>query len=122
MGGATHRALLTRASPAWRFAAIAGTIAAAWLLLSPASASPDVPSFPAADKLYHALLFASLGVAWGMATRRPAWTVFGGLVLFAAATEVAQLGIPGRSADVVDLLVDALGATASFVTGRRSPT
>lgn len=113
---------MRRAGPAWLAIAVVGTAAVAWLLLSPPDATPAAPTFPGADKLYHAAMFGALGVAWGLATRRRPLVVFVALAAFAVATELAQLPLPGRSADARDALADLLGATLVFATGRRSPT
>jgi VanZ family protein len=85
--------------------------------------SPDrSPSILSLDKLVHAGLFALCGllVLLGWLTSSGHWLrLFLLLLLFAALTEAAQYPIPGRSADVADLLADAAGAAAGIWWGLR---
>lgn len=78
------------------------------VLFAPASGVPTAP--PGTDKLVHLLVFALLAVT-GRAAGFRAWPLLGGLVAYAAASEVLQALLPiGRSGDVVDGLVDVGGA------------
>jgi VanZ family protein len=75
------------------------------------------------DKLAH--LFSYAGLAFllalvGLFRRRPSWaaygTVFAIVVLYGAADELAQIPVPGRSADLADWLADAMGATLGLAS------
>ena len=75
------------------------------------------------DKLNHALAF---GVLMALALRawRPAswralvWTA-AALLAYGAAIEVAQSFVPGRSAEALDLLADAVGLCAGAALWKR---
>jgi len=84
------------------------------------------------DKLAHAAVFAAItGLLWiGTAGRMPL-TVVGILVFVSALDELHQAGLPGRTADALDFLVDVCAGAAmigliSLVTParttRRSPS
>ncbi|MBP2369238.1 VanZ family protein [Pseudonocardia parietis] len=78
------------------------------VLFAPASGVPAAP--PGTDKLVHLALFALLAVT-GRAAGIRTWPLLGGLAAYAAASEVLQAVLPiGRSGDVLDGLVDVLGA------------
>lgn len=83
----------------------------------PGRAYPEV-TFAAADKLVHLGIYGVLGAllaraAWsnlrGTTGRQWAWST-GIATLYGATDELHQLFVPNRSADVRDLLADALGA------------
>jgi VanZ family protein len=92
---------------------------------------PDVDSLPGKDKLGHALAFGALAAAqfwalqafrWGAPRVRP-WS--GGLLstLTGGVLELVQTQLPSRSAELLDLVADAVGAfvvaacIATFVGG-----
>jgi VanZ family protein len=95
-------------------------LATYWLVLF---ASTHVPSrylgeIRIWDKLAHLVGYAGLAFLLalvGLFRRRPSWAAYAGLfaivVLYGAADELAQIPVPGRSAELVDWLADALGAT-----------
>lgn len=101
------------------------------LLLAPSSNLPNLPGWLSSavtawiDLAVHSLLFLVLGllverslaVLWPLGRSR-AWTLLGGL-LYACATELAQLLIPGRTASWGDLAADALGLSISILLLRR---
>lgn len=75
---------------------------------------PGGPGVPHLDKVVHFLLFFVLAASLHYAFRlRYRWSL---LVLFvyAIATEVIQHYIPGRGADVYDVVADMAGAVAFF--------
>lgn len=85
------------------------------------SAQPRVPEgpFPGADKWAHAITYATLAAAWLRALAGGRWEgVTAGRVAWAAIAAVAygvtdewhQAFVPGRSADAIDLVADAVGA------------
>ncbi|WP_370588686.1 VanZ family protein [Pseudonocardia sp. C8] len=92
------------------------------VLFAPASGVPTAP--PGTDKVVHLLVFALLGLT-GCAAGFRVWPLVGGLVGYAAASEVLQALLPiGRTGDVVDGLVDVTGAAlglgvAAIVARRR---
>ena len=65
------------------------------------------------DKLAHALTFAIIGAATGLASGRRGWPLLAFCLLGATAVgaldEWHQRSLPGRSADLLDLLADAVG-------------
>lgn len=70
---------------------------------------------PGSDKVVHAGLFfvetRFLRRAFhALGFTSPLFLALGGAMLLAVATEVAQMGIPGRDGSGYDLLADALGA------------
>lgn len=71
--------------------------------------------FPFADKLWHCIYYALLGVLLWHASRRN--TVVASMLLasFAIADEAIQAFTPGRSASSIDLVVDlVMGISAIF--------
>ncbi len=123
----------------YRLAAVLALLATAVLLLLPGDLlsaagnwlapwwplpSPQrPPSTLPLDKLVHAGLFAVCGLlvllGWLTSSGGHWLRLFLLLLLFAAFTEAAQYQIPGRSADVADLLADAAGAAAGIWWGLR---
>ncbi len=117
---------------AWFLPAIAEMIAIS--CLSSFSVLPALPSVLSFDKLQHALAYfvlASLmwlGFARGANVRSASRTAvfsWGGTVCFGALDEMHQRFVPGRQADVLDLLADAVGAGFAcfcirYVSGLRS--
>ena len=97
--------------------------AAVILTLTSIPASEFAPvgafAFPGADKLVHAGMYGVLGILLARATgvtapQRVLGRLVVGVVLFAAADELHQRFIPGRSPDVADALVDVAGAACGF--------
>ena len=96
---------------------------AAWaaiilLLTSVPVPSTPVDDLPGIDKLVHAVLygvlaFLALRASW---ERTRGWRLVAatllGVLCFAALDEWHQAFVPGRSADPLDLLADAVGALA----------
>ncbi len=99
---------------------------AAVVLLATLGASLQLLHFsfltlPGADKLLHLVLFGTLALlatAWW--TERPAWQVVAALAALALVEEVTQLLIPGRSADLLDLLAALGGMVLCAWIGRRA--
>jgi VanZ family protein len=85
--------------------------AAAWLLalaiivlsLSPPSARPATG---AGHNLEHLLIFLATGMAFALGYPRRFRLLPIALLAFAAAIEIAQIGVPGRHARLSDFLVD----------------
>ena len=66
--------------------------------------------FPAgADKIGHAGAYAVLGALLTLATGRP-WLAVLLATLFGVSDEIHQYFVPGRHADVLDVVADAVGA------------
>ena len=83
---------------------------------------PEV--FPATDKIAHLLEYAGLGWLWARAVRAewPGWTnpavvlvtlLFAGV--YGASDEWHQLYVPGRFADLSDILADVGGGTGGGI-------
>lgn len=73
---------------------------------------------PHSDKVGHFLLFLASGFlvrkAWPLQAH---WRLLLALVMLGAATEVAQIAIPGRSESVLDGIADAAGAELGLWVG-----
>ena len=85
------------------------------------SSLPDPPMPPGPDKPWHLLAYLGFGivvvraVAGGLPRRiglRTAVLAILGAVMYAATDEAHQMFVPGRSADLNDLLADTLGVFA----------
>ncbi|MBN1938889.1 MAG: VanZ family protein [Candidatus Aminicenantes bacterium] len=91
------------------------------------SAQPNVrlpAAFPLIDKALHLVLYAGFGVCLAYGTMktaglrdRPAVVPVLGAVL-ACLDEVHQMFVPGRSAEILDVLVDVLGLAAGWGIAR----
>jgi VanZ family protein len=89
------------------FAALLGVIS--FFALDPA---PPQLADTGWDKANHALAFAALAAVWlvAWAVSRPRlWQPVAALMGYGLLIELLQAGIPGRSADVADLVGDAAG-------------
>lgn len=109
------------------------SLAVAWaLLIFGLSSRSDVPEPgawwmpPHADKLVHALLFAVLAWAIGLALlfsrvpwHRAALIAFISATTYGAIDEWHQRSVPGRSPDVLDWVADTVGAASVFAMRRR---
>lgn len=109
------------------------SLAVAWAaLIFGLSSRSDVPEPgtwwipPHADKLVHAVLFAALAWAIGLALRcsrvpwwRAALIAFLGASAYGITDELHQRSVPGRSPDVMDWVADTVGAASVFALRRR---
>ena len=87
----------------------------AQLLLLPEPAF--VPSVTAVitDKVLHAVVFGALAaLLWVLAGGRATLAVFAAVVGIGVLDELHQFFVPGREADLADLLADAAGAAAAL--------
>jgi VanZ family protein len=81
-------------------------------------------AFPGADKLVHVGMYGVLGALLARAvgvppSPRTLGRLLLGVLLFAAVDEWHQRFIPGRSADVLDLVADLAGATLGVAAAAR---
>ena len=113
MSEAGSQAPRTSAAPAWLLAAGCALVLFGIGSIPRVSAGPAVPGL---DKLAHALMYAVLGGATARASRRSghAVPVAHGLGLLAALLtggldELHQQWVPGRSAEVADIVADVIG-------------
>ena len=92
----------------------AGIVAVVALSLLPRK---DMPSLGVSDKTEHVVAYALLGLTGGLAfpTRRAALVLLALLPLLGVALEIAQLQVPGRSAEVGDALADLIGAALTLL-------
>jgi VanZ family protein len=75
---------------------------------------------PPIDKLVHFALFASIGaLLWIAAGAQRVVLVLGVALLLGVLDESIQSFSPGRSAEWLDLLADAVGACLGVVVGRQ---
>ena len=105
------------------------------------SSQPSIETpalFPGQDKLFHLIAFGILGfLAMGTRlasqhghTTRQVWQVVFAVMLYGILDEFHQYFVPGRSADVYDVLADAIGGLLGVwamywlvrVVARRSPS
>jgi VanZ family protein len=96
-------------------------MASIWVLSSMTLVVPVIAHFPFRDKGVHFCVYALLSLLVIRAAR-VTWpkrsalrvAVFGALVttLWGLSDELHQAFVPGRSSELLDLLADALGATA----------
>jgi VanZ family protein len=77
--------------------------------------------FPHADKVAHFLLFFLLSFLWSQALGKSAWPMAVAIAVFwGALDEGHQFFVPGRDADVLDFLADALGSFFLFFLKKKS--
>jgi VanZ family protein len=104
----------------WRWIVVGGYMAA--IFLASSGPGPALPSISHADKLLHAAAFGVLAglAAWAIARGQPraaTWRMLLAAALVSAAygalDEAHQYFVPGRQADALDLLADAIGAFAA---------
>jgi len=88
-----------------------------------AHSNPPVP-WGLSDKLLHALAYLGLGVLtfravagrmWARVTWRHALAALAITIGYAATDELHQMAVPGRSADLLDLIADAFGAVLALI-------
>lgn len=115
-----------RLIPAWVSTGVC-LAAILWATLSPAPAGDlDVPMFPGADKVVHAVMFGALtlcgcfdlGVVWREKKRHEGlmtpWIVAAAATLAGIGIEYLQLAMRlGRSFEPADMLADFAGAAAA---------
>ena len=107
---------MRRWSPPIAWAAVILTLTS---IPAPEFAPVGAFAFPGADKLVHAVLYGVLGALLARAVgatapRRALGRVLLGVVLFAVVDEWHQRFIPGRSAEMLDIVADLSGAGAGF--------
>ena len=119
--------IMTDHLPKWTLTTLAAA-AILWLTLAPHPLPEiDMPLFPHADKVVHALMMGGLLWAWALDIMRlhRAWirpprrlilaTI--AVILFGGAIELAQLVMhAGRGAEWPDFAADAAGAIAAMLT------
>ncbi len=90
-----------------------------WALsATPAPPGAQWATWPGADKVAHALLFAGQAATLRFAGLPPR-AAFLAAVVWGATDELHQRTVPGRTADPLDLLADAVGAAVGAAVRRR---
>ena len=89
---------------------------AAWLLLLAIIVLSVVPPgerpvTPAPREFEHLAIFLLTGLLFGLGYKMRHFAQAIGLIVFSAAVEIVQLGVPGRHARLSDFVVDALSAS-----------
>lgn len=119
-GAHKMRRLLDRL-PAWMLTGIV-LAAVLWLTLAPKPlGDTDLPLFPGADKVVHALMFGGICIAvfldlsrgpeYRRVRRRTAWLTMAGSTLLGIVIEFIQGAMHmGRGFDPFDMLADFIGA------------
>ncbi len=83
---------------------------------------PDI-GFELSDKLMHFIEYFIFSMLWcgavirsgsGRVPVRQTWRLFVGGALFAVSDEIHQLFVPGRQADILDLVADLCGISVGF--------
>jgi len=99
----------------WR--ALGRALVVAMLVIALVPAPAVVGAVPFGDKIGHAAGFAVLVLWYGQIYDRMGdrWRCVAGAIAFGALIELLQALVPYRSADVLDLAADALGAVIGFV-------
>ena len=102
------------ARPAWRVLLLVLMVTVCWLAFTP---NPTLPAVGSNDKLNHLLAFMTLGLvaalSLGAGLRQQAG-VAAGLLAFGIFIELVQAGIPGRSAEWLDVAADGMGTLAGI--------
>ena len=107
----------------WRILFVVAIVAVGILTLLPKAPLP----IQANDKLQHGLAFAGLmmllGLAWASGPRL--WLGAISLVAYGAAIELAQMKVPGRQGELLDLTADSIGIIVGLAliiaAGQRFP-
>ena len=86
---------------------------------------PETPSFPSvSDKIAHAAMYASLTFWFGQLTlsARSRATIAGALIVLGIAIEFVQIGVPGRTFEIADMVANTIGVLAGwFAAPPRTP-
>lgn len=103
----------TPATTGWRVLLASGLVAICWLAFNP---HPPPAADMGSDKLNHVSAFAVLAFCAERGFGWPAWRrSTAALMAFGAVIELVQSQIPGRSAELPDLLADAVGIGAGLL-------
>ncbi|WP_331458491.1 VanZ family protein [Aliidiomarina indica] len=94
------------------FACIMLGVSVLFLMQSPPT--PGAFQFPHADKIVHFGLFFVLAASFHIAFRPPLWFAWISLFIYAVAIELIQYYIPGRGADIWDVVADMVGVAAFY--------
>ena len=115
----THLVLGGYWSSYWYGGRVYGTEIARGLDVLSLTPSDALPSVSMTDKVQHALGFFCLTLAYGLMFPRARTAVTAGVVCLGVAVEVLQAIMPfGRSAELGDLIADAVGIVAGLVLVR----
>ncbi len=105
----------TRWQRAWQLLLLVLAAVSAWFALTP---GPPPLAASMGDKVNHIAAFAAMGFAAALArpaSWRHAWLAALGLLGYGVFIELVQSVLPTRTADIGDLLADALGAVAGLL-------
>ena len=80
-----------------------------WLSHTPGDAFPMLLPFPGADKLVHLFLFFWVGLSATWPSQATRWKAIFLGIAFACCDELHQSFVPGRQAELWDLVADGLG-------------
>jgi VanZ family protein len=94
--------------------------AASVLLVVVLSVLPQevVPVFRISDKVAHFIAYAAIAALGVLGFQGAAGGVVIGVVALGGALEVVQAYIPGRSAELLDFVVDVVGVAAGYLLAR----
>lgn len=120
----------------WTFAALAWSLAVAWMMVMPStsveaavSGWPALLEIPSLDKLLHAGSFGLVAWLWARAMAESDREVQGparwilpllGTVLYGAFLEGVQSFLPSRAMQWTDILANSVGAACTVMLSRRT--
>ncbi len=99
----------------WRILFIIVVVVVSALFVMQTPPTPSIASFAHADKVVHFGLFFVLATTMHLAFRPRLWIALPILFVYAMGIEVAQHHIPGRGADIWDVIADMLGVLGFYI-------
>jgi VanZ family protein len=77
-----------------------------------------MPKIDLSDKVSHFIAYTAIGVSGLIGWRTAAMRIAVGGILLGGAIEIAQMFVPGRSAELLDFVVDAIGIAVGLLLAR----
>lgn len=99
----------------WRILFVLVVIVISALFVMQTPPTPAVASFAHADKVVHFGLFFVLALTMHLAFRPRLWLALPILLIYAIAIEIVQHYVPGRGADVWDVVADMAGVLGFYL-------
>ncbi|EGN75203.1 VanZ like family protein [Idiomarina sp. A28L] len=99
----------------WRILFIIVVVVVSALFLMQTPPSPSVANFAHADKVVHFGLFFVLAITMHLAFRPRLWLALPILLIYAVTIEIVQHYVPGRGADIWDVIADMVGVLGFYL-------
>ncbi|RUO20482.1 hypothetical protein CWE08_08260 [Aliidiomarina iranensis] len=99
----------------WRILFLLVVVVVSALFVVQTPPTPAAASFPNADKVVHFGLFFILATTMHLAFRARLLIAIPLLLVYAVVIEIVQHHIPGRGAEVLDVVADMLGVLAFYL-------